>query len=167
MRIAEQIGHILGISERQVHRRLNDRETVVMATLKAILLNNDLGERLETAVRALEMAMHDVRRIDPQFGQVVDELAYRVKQWHADSAACELERYCRLRKRPNRDDFVYRNVSFTQFQQECKDHEECRIEAIAELRKKLTGSSEPRPDPEETEPEPPSGASAIADADTN
>src|SRR5688572_4970993 len=135
MRIAEQIGHILGISERQVHRRLNDRETVALATLKAILVNGSMGQRLESAMHQLEGALPDAKRVDPAFAQVVEELAYRIKQWQNDSAAHELDNYWYLTEPIKRDDYAYRNVPYAQFQEESKNREKCRLEELATLRK--------------------------------
>jgi hypothetical protein len=164
MRIAEQIGHILGLSERQVHRRLADGETVALKALKAIRVGGDLGQRLDNAMHQLEDALPHVKAIDPKFAQVVDELAYRIKQWQADSAARELEEYEDASEPIKRDDYVYRNWPYEDFQEAVKVRAARRSEALAALRKKLTGSSEPPPaEPEEAEMEPQSAPSPIAD----
>jgi len=165
MKIAQEIGIILGISERQVHRRLADSEPLALRTLKSILVLKEFGRNLDSAAHSLENCLPDTKKLDPKFYDYIHEAAYRLRQWQTiDSAPREMENYWTYSEPLDRNDYIFRNTPYEEFKQECKDHEEKRLEALAALRKKLTGSAEPPPpEPEKTEMGPQSEPSAIAD----
>lgn len=151
-KFAGEIAAVLGISERQVFRRIADREEVALRALKVVLLLEGMGRLIDCAVRDWEKAMPDVARVDPAFKEVIDELIYRVKQWASDPLREEMLTLRDFSKPLDRDHFIYHRMPVEEWKETVREAEQDRLTQLAKVRKILTGSETPAP-PEPDTPE--------------